>query len=188
MSLVAVLDADVLYSAPLRHLLIWLGVSDACRARWTETIQDEWTRALLRDRPDIHPARIARTRHLMDQHIADAVIIGYEHLIVGLSLPDPDDRHVLAAAIHGRATAIGTRNLEDFPTSALAPHGIRAMHPDNFICSLIEMGIDAVVAAACAHRADLKKPPRSPAEYLAALEQHGLIRTAATLRPIADRL
>ena len=185
---IAILDANVLYSAPLRHLLISLAVVDAFAARWTEAIQDEWTRSLLENRPELDAGRIARTRQLMDSHVDDAVVTGYEHLVAGLTLPDPDDRHVLAAAIHCGATIIVTKNLADFPADALTQHGIVAMHPDAFVRSLFEADPDAVVAGAQSHRAELRNPPRSAAEYIAALESQDMIETAAALRSVADRL
>ena len=70
--LIAVLDASALYSAPIRHLLIALAIRGAFQARWTAAIQDEWTQALLRDRPDLDARRIARTRFLMETCIPDA--------------------------------------------------------------------------------------------------------------------
>ena len=126
---IAVLDANVLYSASLRHLLIWLAITEAFDARWTETIQDEWTRSLLENRGEFDPRRIARTRQLMDAHIDDAIVTGYEPLVAGLTLPDMNDRHVLAAAIHCGATVIVTKNLADFPAGSLAPHGMAACAP-----------------------------------------------------------
>ena len=54
----------------------------------------------------------------MDEHVPDCLVTGYEPLISGLSLPDADDRHVLAAAIHVGASLIITYNLSDFPASA----------------------------------------------------------------------
>lgn len=179
---VAVLDANVLYSAPLRHLLIWLAVSEAFRARWTDRIQNEWTRALLANRSELDPARIARTRELMDSSIDDVIVTGYEALIAGLTLPDMDDRHVLAAAIRCRATVIVTKNLVDFPGVELARHGIVAMHPDGFVRSLLESGPDTVIEAARSHRAQLRNPPRSASEYLDVLEREGLPESAAVLR------
>jgi predicted nucleic acid-binding protein len=173
---VAVLDANVLYSASLRHLLISLAVAEAFDARWTDTIQDEWTRALLRDKPHLDARRIARTRQLMDAHVDDAIVTGYVQLIADLVLPDPDDRHVLAAAIHCGATIIVTKNLKDFPAAVLAPYGITAVPPD------------VVIDGARSHRSELSNPPRSPAEYLAALESDDLIMTAAALRNHIDEL
>ena len=58
---------------------------------------------------------------------------GYERLIEGLELPDPDDRHVLAAAILSGATHIITENLTDFPADALDPFAIEAIDTDDFL-------------------------------------------------------
>lgn len=179
---IAVLDANVLYPASLRHLLIWLAVVETFDARWTATIQDEWTRNLLHNEPRLDPARLARTRQLMDAHIPDGLVTDYEARIAGLTLPDPDDRHVLAAALHCGASIIVTSNLKDFPTAVLAPLGIEALHPDRFVRRLFDENPDAVIEAARSHRADLKNPPRSPAEYIAALEHQDMTVTAAALR------
>ena len=92
-----------------------------------------------RNRPDIPHVRIERTRHLMDTRFQDALVEGYEHHIDSLALPDADDRHVLAAAIHSGARIIVTTNLRDFPASALAPFSIEACHPDAFILGLLKM-------------------------------------------------
>ena len=45
--------------------------------------------------PDLSRERVARIRTLMDAHIYDAVVMGYEEIVPQLSLPDPDDNHVL---------------------------------------------------------------------------------------------
>ena len=185
---VAILDANVLYSPSLRHLLIWLAVTEAFDARWTEAIQDEWTRSLLRDQPGLDAKRITRTRQLMDVHIPDALVTGHDPLIAGLTLPDPKDRHVLAAAIHCGATIIVTKNLKDFPAATLATYGITPMHPDVFVRSLLDTNPHPAIDGARSHRADLVNPPRSPAEYIAALEVQGMTATAAALRLIAHLL
>jgi len=93
----AVYDACVLYPAPLRDLLVRLGLSGRFRARWSAQIHDEWQRNLLRNRPDLTAMQIERTSGLMDRAIPDALVCGHEHLVAGLDLPDQDDRHVLAA-------------------------------------------------------------------------------------------
>lgn len=115
----AFLDASVLYPAPLRDLLPELAVSDLHRAKWSNAVHDEWINALLRTRPDLTRERLERTRDLMNAHTRDALVAGYEDMIEVLALPDPDDRHVLAAAIKGRADLIVTANLKDFPADAL---------------------------------------------------------------------
>ena len=69
-----------------------LALTEVFRARWTNEIHDEWIRNVLANRPDISPGNLARCRELMDSHVPDCLITGYETLISGLNLPDPDDR------------------------------------------------------------------------------------------------
>ena len=111
----ALYDSCVLYPAPLRDLLMWLGLSDLCRPRWSNDIHEEWIRSVLANRPDITRERLERTRDLMNSNVRDCLVTGYEPLIDGLTLPDADDRHVLAAAIRADADVIVTFNLTDFP-------------------------------------------------------------------------
>jgi predicted nucleic acid-binding protein len=104
-------DACVLYPAPLRSFLMYLALTDVFHAKWTEMIHHEWMRSVLKTHPDISQQQVERIRDLMNAHIRDCLIGGYERLIPTVTLPDPDDRHVLAAAIHGNADVIVTFNL-----------------------------------------------------------------------------
>ena len=188
MSVVAFLDANVLYPATLRSVLMELALAGAFRPLWSERVHDEWTRSLLLDRPDLSTERIARTRALMLAHVDDAMVTGYEHLIDTIALPDPDDRHVLAAAIHSGAAMIVTANVKDFPATALVAHDIMAVPPDDFICRLLAEYPQMVIAALSADRAGLKNPPMTTDSYLAALERAGLVETVAVLRTLGDPL
>ena len=94
---VAFLDAAVLYPAFLRDLFMRLAVFGVFRANWSARVQDEWTIALLRNRPDLARTLVERTRQLMDAHFPEALVVGYEHRIELITLPDADDRHVAAA-------------------------------------------------------------------------------------------
>ena len=96
-SFTALYDACVLYPAPLRDFLIRLGLSGRFRARWSAQIHAEWKRNLLLNRSDLTVEQPNRTSDLMDRAIPDALVTGHEDLIVGLTLPDPDD----AAACRG---------------------------------------------------------------------------------------
>lgn len=129
-------DACVLYPAPLRDFLMRLALTDLYRARWTDMIHDEWTRNVLKQRPDLKAEDLERTRSLMDAHVRDSLVTGFEHLIPAVELPDADDGHVVAAAIHGGASLIVTFNLKDFPPERLKPYNLAAQHPDDFIFDL----------------------------------------------------
>ncbi len=177
----ALLDANVLYPAGLRDLLLRLADRYLYAPLWSADIHAEWMRSLLVDRPDIDPAVLERTRAVMDGHFPDAVVTGYG-AIAALDLPDPGDRHVLAAAIQGRTDTIVTRNLRDFPADRLAPHKIAAHHPDAFIAGLFDADPGTVLEAVHGHPAALRNPPRSAGDYLAALERLGLSGTVSLLR------
>jgi hypothetical protein len=145
-------------------------------------VHEEWIRAVLRDNPHIQPARLHALRDAMDERIDDAVVTGYDSLIETLTLSDPNDRHVLAAAIIGDAKIIVTRNLRDFPEDILAVHKIQAMHPDAFISGLLDWDAAKVVDAVRDQQASLKNPPISLSDLLSLFERLALIETAAELR------
>jgi hypothetical protein len=187
-SFTALYDACVLYPAPLRDLLMHLALTDLFRARWTDRIHDEWTRSVLESRSDLTKDQLARTRRLMDAAVPDCLVTGYEDLIDTLNLPDPDDRHVLAAAIGGQADVIVTYNLGDFPAATLQGHGIEAQHPDTFVTRLLELASDQVCAAVKRQRQSLKNPPMSANELLATLEKLALAQTVGRLRGFVDLL
>lgn len=178
----AFFDANVLYPAELRNLLMHLALTGQFHAKWSADVHEEWISSLLQKRPDLTREKLERTRMLMDKHTVDALVTGYRDLISGLQLPDPNDRHVLAAAIRGQADVIVTMNLRDFPTYLLAPWGIEAVHPDEFVLHLFELAPGTVVAAARTHQQSLKSPPKSESEYLATLERQGLFQTVSGLR------
>jgi hypothetical protein len=180
--LVAVYDACVLYPNFLRDFLVRLAIHGRSRgllqARWTGRIHREWTRAVLRRRPELRIA-LRRTCHLMDQHVRGCRVRGYQRWEQRLTLPDANDRHVLAAALACVADVIVTFNTADFPPATVAPFGITALHPDAFAVQLLPTGL--VTAAAADHRASLTRPPLSPADYREALLRNGLPATAAAL-------
>ena len=187
-SFTAVYDACVLYPAPLRDLLMHLAMTDLFRAKWSDMIHDEWTSNLLKNRSDLTAQQLAHTRNMMNAHVPDASVTDFEELIPSLKLPDPNDRHVLAAAIRGQADIIVTKNLKDFPAAALAPYGIEAQHPDEFVIHLLDLAPEVVCEAVRLHRQSLKRPPKTVAEFLATLELQEMPRTVEALRQFADSL
>jgi predicted nucleic acid-binding protein len=182
----AVFDACVLYPAPLRDLLMHLALTDLFRAKWTDQIHEEWIAGLLKQRSDLKREQLERTRELMNAHVRDCLVSGYESLISAITLPDPKDRHVLAAAVKSGADMIVTYNLKDFPEDCLAPYGIEAAHPDDFINYQLDLAPNIVCAAAKRHRESLKKPPKNVADYLESLERQGLTQTVSVLKEYAE--
>ena len=184
MAFVVLYDACVLYPAPLRDLLLRLAAKGLVRARWTNVILDECFRNILINRPELKPASLDRTRELMNDAIPAVLVTGFEGLIAGLDLPDPDDRRVLAAAIRTGAQVIVTANVDDFPADKLMPYAIEAQHPDEFVMYQRDLAA-GLVCTAVAEQADaLKNPPRTLADVLDARRENRLVQTVARLRDL----
>ena len=185
MGFVVVYDACVLYPAPVRDMLMEIAISDLVRAKWTDRIHQEWMSSLVKDRPEIEK-RIQQTRRLMDAAIPDALVRHYESLIDGITLPDPRDRHVLAAAIKCGAQIIVTANLKDFPQEYLSPYGVEALHPDEFIEHQFGLNQGVVIACAKRIRARLLNPEKSADQYLGILSSSRLPVTADLLQEFKE--
>lgn len=175
-------DACVLYPAPLRDLLMHLALTDLYRAKWTNEIHEEWICNVLKNRKDLTREKLEITRDKMNANVRDCLVDGYQELISALLLPDPNDCHVLAAAIYSKCSVIVTYNIKDFPEKILDKYGIEAQHPDEFITYLIDLSVKAVCEAAKRHRATLKSPPKTTDEYLRTLENQSLTQTVLQLR------
>lgn len=174
----------MLYPAPLRDLLMWVAVRGLVRAKWTDEIQDEWLRNLLERRPDLDEQRLRRTQQLMNRALPDARVAGYENLVAAVELPDPDDRHVLAAAIRAGAQTIVTANVRHFPAATLRTFGIEAERPDAFLLGLLDTDQGLFLEAVRAQLAALTSPPQSAEQLLDMLQRNGLVQTVKTLRPL----
>ncbi len=185
---IVIYDACVLYPAPLRDLLMHLAITDLYQAKWTNDIHDEWIRNVLANRPDLKQSQLERTRELMDKYVLDCLIEGYEQLIPSLKLPDPDDRHVLAAAIHSSASIILTYNLKDFPVSSLSKYGITAQHPDKFLTQYMDIQPAIICNAIKKLRTSLKNPPMSLEQYLEVLKKQSLSNFVNSLTPLSNLL
>jgi predicted nucleic acid-binding protein len=166
----AFLDASVLYQAPLR-------------AKWSDTVHEEWITALLRKRSDLSRAQLERTRDLMNMHVRDALVVDFEQLSNILDLPDANDCHVLAAAIKGRADLIVTANLQDFPPDRLRRWGIEAQNPDEFLTHQFHLSQPLFLQAVKTVRQRLKHPPKSVEDYLDTLRTQGLLATVNAIEP-----
>jgi predicted nucleic acid-binding protein len=183
MSFIVVYDANVLYPNTLRDLLIRIAQQPhLVQAKWTGKILDEMLSALRRNRPDVGEEKAERLRERMNAAVRDCLVEGYEPLIEVLELPDPDDRHVLAAAIKVNAQLIVTRNQKHFPPKSLAEWGVRPKAPDDFVRDVLDLDPQAVWACIQQIVDSRKRHPVTIDDVLGQLERDGLVASAAALR------
>lgn len=168
---IAVLDACVIYPAPLRDLLLSIAAEGGFIPKWSDQIQAEWIRNLLLKRPDLTKKQLLGTKRAMEKAFPDARILKYKHLIATLHLPDLKDRHVLAAAIQTRADLIVTFNLKDFPKSTLQSYKLDVLDPDTFLTNLFDANTALVLLAFKKLCNRLINPTKSESEILALLDQ-----------------
>ncbi len=181
-----VLDASVLFPNMKRDILLRFFEADLYRARWTETIQQEWLTNAKEKYPD-RAAKLERTDGLMRHYFEDAWVEGSERFIDVVTLPDPDDRHVVAAAIACGAQYIVTDNIRHFPPRAVADFHIEAGSADTFLSGTFDHYQQAALRDLARHRQSLRSQP-SPAEYLMMLRARGLPLLASRLQPMRDLL
>lgn len=141
------IDACVLYPTVLREVLVGCAARGLFVPLWSERILEEWVRATV---------KLGEAAHLLARGEVAALAARFPQAMVRvphgmaerLWLPDPDDAHVLAAAIAGRADAILTLNAADFPRGVLAEEGLVRLDPDNFLIGLLEHAPETVRAVA----------------------------------------
>lgn len=182
------LDANVLYSQNLRDVLVQLASDQIFEARWSAEIHAEWKRNVLANRPDLATQKLDYTQFLMDKFNPRALVSGFEPLIETLHLPDPNDRHVLAAAIHSGCEFLVTFNLKDFPESVLQTHTIKALSPDTFLLHLLETQTASVLKSLSQQRQRLRRPPLSSEEFLNQIRRQGLKNFASALETHQEKL
>lgn len=165
---VVVYDACVLYPFHLRNVLVQCAVDRLVDARWTDDIHGEWIRNLLKNDPVLTRDRLERTRDLMKAVLPEADVTGYGHLIPGLTLKDPDDRHVLAAAVHAKADTILSAD-RGFTDAVLRPYGLRAQRPDGFLTGLLEADREPMLDSLARARRNLRKSTPGPEAFVEGL-------------------
>ncbi len=187
-SYTALLDSSVLFPAFISSLLLWIASTKLYRVRWTEQIHTEWIKGRIERYPDLNRANLERRRQRMNAEFPESLVVGYEGIIESLSLPDSNDRHVLAAAIACRAHVIVTANLRDFPTASLHPYSITAQHPDDFVLDQIDLfsGSSSLVAMAIVqHKLSLSHSKPSWKKYFSFMAQDAILpKTHAALTSV----
>ena len=179
----ALLDACVLFPLAMVDSLMSLAEAGLYAAKWSTRIEEEWMLALETKRPDLK-GRLGTRRDAMREAVPDWEVpeTAWNAVVGSVQLPDPDDAHVLAAAIAGHADCIVTVNLRHFPDAAVGPYGVEVVDPDKFIINQWDLDQLAAVAAFKRMRARWKKPQATPEDFAQALERGGLPATAIRLR------
>lgn len=176
----ATLDANVLYPFGTRDVLLSLAEAGLYRPQWSQDIMDEWSSHLIRAKPQ-HKDRILRTISEMQKAFPEAMVEGYRDLIDAIKLPDPKDRHVLAAAIKGGSNVVVTNNLKDFPDSILADYDIEVRSADDFALNTFQLYEADALVAIRTMRNDYDNPPMTADELLKSFVSNGLVSFAAEL-------
>jgi predicted nucleic acid-binding protein len=173
---ICVLDANVMYPLWIRDLLLWFAHHDLYTPKWSKHIFDEWLEVMKRKGVSVSEAHKRTT--IVKYAFPDALVENYEPLIETLTLPDTNDKHVLAAAIKTNANLIVTNNLKHFPKEYLSGFGLSAKNVDDFFTDIIDLNHETSIKAFRDLVLNKKKPPLDEYQVLAILRKNGLKDTA----------
>lgn len=167
-----VLDTNVIYPIEIRDLLFWFAHFDLFTPKWSTTVFSEWENVMIRK--GVSRAEAQKRMHKANLAFPDALVTNYEGLIDGLTLPDADDRHVLAAAIKTNANIIVTNNLKDFPEDYLRTFGLVAKSADDFLTDIIDLNPDTAIKAFKELVLNRRNPDLDEFEVLDIMRRQGL--------------
>lgn len=172
------IDACVLTPTIMREVVLGAASEGLFKPLWSTHIVEEWTRASRRRNGDEGEVRAQGDAALMRARWPDAEVSGWEERAREIALPDPDDAHVLAAAIEGRADLILTLNIKDFPRRTLAGYGLERVAPDPFLWALWadgDVALKRVLNGVCS---GTRAAGRDPQDFRRLLKRAGLPRLA----------
>ncbi|KXJ57982.1 MAG: hypothetical protein AXW12_19365 [Thalassospira sp. Nap_22] len=176
----ALLDACVLAGVFKRNLLLSLAEAELFRPRWSPVILDEMERAITKITNGEVDA--AQERESVETAFEEACVTDFEQFIPAINLPDPDDRHVLAAAVATHAQVLVTDNLKDFPAEELGRFSIEPKSLDDFLADTITLHEHTAFSALKKMRQRFKRPALSTSVIIQTAESQGLLKTALLLK------
>lgn len=139
-SRVVLSDANVLFSRVLRDYLLYAADRELITILWSDPILEEMTRHLVGKVDGFTAAQGERLVGAMNRAYPGALVeitTASTARVAALTLPDEDDRHVLAAAVAGDAEVVCTANLKDFPVASVGELGLEVRHPDEVLARLV---------------------------------------------------
>ncbi len=178
----SVLDTNVIYPIETRDVLMWFAYHELYTPKWSKNIFEEWISVMIRK--GISEEEISKRTGKLHEAFPDAMVLNYEGLIEGLVLPDPNDRHILAAAIKTNANSIITNNIKHFPNDYLSSFGLSAMLPDDFLTDTIDLNTEKAKEAFKDMVLTKKNPNIGEYEMLDILRKRGLKNTADYLHTL----
>ncbi|MCC6726666.1 MAG: PIN domain-containing protein [Saprospiraceae bacterium] len=177
-----VLDTNVIFPFEVRDMLLWFAHYELFTPKWSKHIFDEWEDVMRRH--NVPEEVIAKRLQAPNKAFPDALVTDYEVLIDFLDLPDPKDKHVLAAAIKSNANIIVTNNLKDFPSKLLDTYGLSAKSPDDFLTDIIDLNHEIAASAFRELVLYRRNPDLDEFQVLERLRKNGLRATADYLHAI----
>ncbi|GAA4798250.1 hypothetical protein GCM10023231_28690 [Olivibacter ginsenosidimutans] len=178
----AVLDTNVIYPVITRDLLLWFAYYDLYTPKWSAHIFEEWKRVMRRK--GVSEEETIKRTNVPNKAFPDALVINYEGLIPNLTLPDPDDCHVLAAAIKANANLIVSNNIKDFPEEYLRTFGLSVKTADDFLTDIIDLKNEVSIQAFREMVLHKKNPKLDEYQVLDQLRKCGLKDTADYLHSL----
>lgn len=178
----AVLDTNVIFPVVIRDLLFWFAHYELYTPKWSNHIFDEWKSVMIRK--GIPLDEVNKRINKANLAFPDALVQNYEVILGSLKLKDPDDCHVLAAAITINADVIVTNNLKDFPEDYLETFGLKVKSADDFLTDIIDLNHEEALKAFKEMVLNKKKPELNEYEVLDQLRKNGLIETANYLHAL----
>jgi len=177
-----VLDTNVIVPIEVRDLLFWFAYDELYTPKWSKNIFQEWEEVMKRN--EIEEVEITKRISWANEAFPDAMVKNYEVLIDGLTLPDENDCHVLAAAIKTNANIIVTNNLKDFPNEYLETFGLSAKNADDFLTETIDLNQDIAIKSFRKLVINRRNPDLDEYEVLKCFRRNGLEDTANYLHAL----
>lgn len=172
------IDANVIVSVWAFDVIMCLADARLLEVNWSEEILSEFVKTSER----LHGKGLAEgVRQALEEDYSEAIVYNWERHIDEIVLPDPDDRHVVAAALKGGCDAIVTFNLKDFPQEELQSFGIRAVSPDDLMMELVHKAPVRVLMVVQGLIDSKRRPPRTYDQEIEGLRRCGLKRFAEWL-------
>jgi len=176
------LDACVLVPISLTNVIRTAAEHDLVQPYWPSTVVEEAVLAIAEMRPGLGEDRIRRRFTAMNSAFPGASVTAGTSTLDDYYFPDPDDKHVAAAAMAAGAQTVVTANTKDFPKPLIHRLGLSVMTPDDLLLALLEDDTEAMTSVVVEITEALNNPARTKDDILVSLRLAGAPRFATKVR------